>query len=187
MRVALDLGSSHVPHGQNLFLEIGEDGQPTGRAPHSDLESFWPLPELAKATNRKDFYKETGYGYLKSKFEAKCWDTFRVYYLEAMLAPLLECYIQQHPEDAAKVMDRAEKMIQSEIAQRSKLVKKFSAPGKPLRMFQRMQTGKFKLMTAISPFLKYETADLIAEQKKEAAKSGQSVGLLALQAAQSKG
>ena len=49
LRVSVDLGSSHVPHGQNLFLEIGEDGQPTGRAPHGDLESFWPHPELARS------------------------------------------------------------------------------------------------------------------------------------------
>lgn len=166
MRVALDLGSSHVPHGQNLFLEIGADGQPTGRAPHSDLESFWPLPELAKATKRPDFYGDYGYKYAKSKFEAQNWDTFRVYYLEGMLAPLLQAYIQAHPEQAAEVVDRADAMIRSEIGKRSKLVKKFNKPGQPLRMYDRLASGKFKLTTVLNSFFSYETADLIAQARK---------------------
>jgi len=177
LRVALDLGSSHVPHGQNLFFEFGADGQPTGRAPHADLESFWPDPELAKATKRPDFYDDYGYKHSKSKFEAKNWDTFRVYYLEGMLAPLLQAYIQEHPEQAADVIDRADALIKSEIKDRSKLISKFNKAGQSLRMFDRLGDGQFKLMTVLNCFFSYETAELIEEaraQQKQAAKAPKS-------------
>jgi len=190
-RVALDLGSSHVPHGQNLFLEIGENGQPTGRAPHSDLESFWPLPELAKPNKRKDYYKEYGYKYAKSKFEGKCWDTFRAYYLEGLLAPIIQCYIEQNPEDAAAVMQRAEKMMATEIQARQKLVNKFSKPGQPLRMFDRLGNGKYSLMNIIKWFMSEKSLEAIeTEQAKLKASSSatplpQTMSMLELRAANS--
>ena len=164
-RVALDLGASHVPHGQNLFLEFGEDGQPTGRAPHADLESMWPSPDLSKALKRDDYYSKYGYKFSKSKFEAKNWDTFRVYYLEAMLAPLLQCYIKENPQDATRVLERTEKLIKSEVEARGKLVKKFSGAGQPLRMYDRLAKGEYKLWTIIKDFLDDDAHELIDAAK----------------------
>lgn len=184
-RVALDIGSSQVPHGQNLFLEIGEDGQSTGRAPHADLESFWPLPELAKATKREDYYKKNGFKYVKSHFEAKCWDTFRSYYLEGLLAPILQCYIEENPEDAHAVIERTEKMVSSEIQARQKTINKFNKEGQPLRMFDRLGNGKFPLMNIIKWFMSDESLDAIEETKpaNTPAVRPQAMSLLELRAA----
>jgi hypothetical protein len=94
LRVYLDLGSSAQAHGQNTFLEIGDDGRPTGRVAHSDLEAFWPHPDLAKPLGRDEFYERFGFAYQKVP-ESDIYQTFDGHFVKENLRPMVDCLSHQ--------------------------------------------------------------------------------------------
>lgn len=81
MELALDHGITTEPHGQNLLLEVGRNGLPTGRFIHRDFGGFTidiehrkkrglPVPVATEINSYRSTYNEADVGYgLKSSLD----------------------------------------------------------------------------------------------------------------------
>jgi hypothetical protein len=110
LTVHIDLGSSAQAHGQNTFLELGEDGHPTGRIAYSDLEAFWPHPELAASGGREDFYDQYDFVHEEVK-EAKIYGTFIAYFESQNFNKVVEHLRGHYPGRAAEISRRAGQLL----------------------------------------------------------------------------
>ncbi|MBK7860997.1 MAG: hypothetical protein IPJ65_20805 [Archangiaceae bacterium] len=123
LNVHLDLGSSAQAHGQNTFLEIGEDGQPTGRMAHSDLEAFWPHPDLARPLGRDDYFEKYGFAYKSDAYEADVSYTFDVYFVQENLGPIVDCLSKELGFfERRKVKAAVDELIRQGVQQRREVV-----------------------------------------------------------------
>lgn len=125
LAVYLDLGSSAQAHGQNTSLEIGEDGRPTGRVAHSDLEAFWPHPELAGDLKRPDFFANAGLKH-QVALESSVSTTFEKYFVEGNLGPIAACLAQHLGLRRDEVMSEVNKRIRAGVSERAELVRKYA-------------------------------------------------------------
>jgi hypothetical protein len=118
LRVHIDLCSSCQAHGQNTALEIGDDGQPSGRVIHQDLEAFWPHPDGAKVTGRDDFFDKMGFVHDPTAKEASVYGTFTAYFHSQNLMPMVRCFAKHFPDKASAVQQRAEQILKDGVLDR---------------------------------------------------------------------
>ncbi|MBK7861214.1 MAG: hypothetical protein IPJ65_21915 [Archangiaceae bacterium] len=123
MRVYLDLGASAQAHQQNTFLEIGEDGRPTGRIAHSDLESMWPHPDLAKDLGRPDFFASYGFPFTPETQEARLFFTFTAYFESQNLGPLIDCLSRELELPRSEVSQAVSERLSAAVAKREHVVR----------------------------------------------------------------
>ena len=121
LRAYLDLGAACQMHGQNSYLELGGDGQPTGRVAHGDLESFWPRPEAAKLTGRKDFFEATGIPFTECR-DADVWTNFQAHFLTNNLEPLVKCFAEHFPEEAQAAREKMMALLKEGVQARRAVV-----------------------------------------------------------------
>jgi hypothetical protein len=63
---------------------------------HSDLEAFWPHPELADEEGRRpDFFSRYNVAYTASAKEAQVYGTFNAYFFSQNLGPIVDCLAKE--------------------------------------------------------------------------------------------
>jgi siderophore synthetase component len=118
LRVYLDLGSSAQAHGQNTFLEIGEDGRPSGRIVHADLEAFWPNPDLAKPLGRADFFSKYDFTFNPAAKESSIGGTWSSYFVSQNLGPIVDCLAKELNLPRAEVSNAVQQRIKAGVEKR---------------------------------------------------------------------
>lgn len=121
LRVALDLGSACQMHGQNSYLEMGPEGQPTGRVVHGDLEAFWPHPDVAQVTGRDDYFAKNGATFTPALESDISW-TFQTYFVNGNLLPLVKCFEAAFPDQADEARALFKGVIKAGVEQRKDVV-----------------------------------------------------------------
>jgi hypothetical protein len=98
MRAVLDLGAELQAHGQNTYLELGSDGEPSGRIVHADLEDFWPHPDAALLQARESLYDASSVRPSDKGDTINPGTTFQTYFVEGLLLPLDRRFGEYFPE-----------------------------------------------------------------------------------------
>ena len=128
LTLAIDLGSSGQPHGQNTHIEYDTAGLPTGRIIHADVEAFWPAPELAKPLGREEFYKQYGYEYHENQFSVLR-TTFFTYFVQGVLDQLFEVMGKRYPDNKQELLDKSHEVLVDGLKRRKdklELIETFS-------------------------------------------------------------
>ncbi|MDP2342797.1 MAG: hypothetical protein Q8O67_17710 [Deltaproteobacteria bacterium] len=125
VRLSIDLGCAFSGHGQNVHVELGRDGLPTGRAILADMDDIWPDPSIADALGLP-FVVDDAYRRRHAQTsESDIGGAFQDHFIWRLLHPLLQACEPLRPG--------ANALLSEEVNQRRELVMRF-AEG-PLRWF----------------------------------------------------
>jgi len=130
MRLTLDFGCAYLGHGQNIHVEIANNGLPTGRFVFTDMEDVWPHPALCTALSLP-YPVDTEYrqAHAESR-ESGIATTFQDYFLWKLLQPLLQCL---ETEPGHSLRDNVNQLIRLEVLARADTVCAFRTG--PLKWF----------------------------------------------------
>ena len=125
VRLSIELGCAFSGHGQNVHVELGRDGLPTGRAILADMDDVWPHPVIADALSLP-FVVDDAYRRRHAlTLESDIGGAFQDHFIWRLLHPLLQACEPLRPG--------ANAVLAEEVRARRDVVTRF-AEG-PLRWF----------------------------------------------------